>query len=103
MKPPPDDQIHWAAWAAGIFGVVLSTRPDGSIELRYDGEVAIAATLEQADAYFRFWRAQRAMREAGCVGPPQKVDSAEPQPAFRLEPTRSSPQRRQLRLFPARS
>jgi hypothetical protein len=102
MSLPSDEQLRWAAWRVGVFGVVLSTRADDSVELRYGDEMAIASTLEQAEAYLRFWRARDAMREAGCPGPPQKRDAPEPKPTFRLEPSRFSPQRRQLRLFPAR-
>jgi hypothetical protein len=102
MTSPSDAEIRWRAWAAGVFGLRIRQRPDGSVELIYADEIATASTIEQADAYLRFWQAQQAMRAAGCAGPPQKIDPPDAVPQFRLEPTRLAAHHRQLRLFSGR-
>jgi hypothetical protein len=99
MSVPVATEIRWRAWAAGVLGLRTRLLDDGSIELRYADEVALARTVEQADAYLRFWQAAQAMRSAGCSGPPRKVDEQGNDPAFRLQLTRAPAARRQLRLF----
>jgi hypothetical protein len=102
MAIPSAEEIRWLAWSVGVCGVHARLLDDGSVELRFAGEIARARTIEQADAYLRFWQATQAMRAAGCVDLPRPAHDAKAESTFRLELTDPPAHMKQLRLFDLR-